>query len=181
MLTLILLRHAKSSWDDAELDDFERPLAARGLIAAPAIGAYLASHNLRPDLILCSGAARTRATLGLVQPFLGAPPAVAFEDALYLASASDLMTRIKRIPSKWPKVMMIGHNPGFHTLFKHLTATSDPTSNSALMSKFPTCALAVLTFPFQSWLDIGPGIGHLTHFTTPSRLAKLTPSASIGD
>lgn len=173
MLTLSLLRHAKSSWDHPGADDFDRPLAERGLKAAPLMGAYIANNGLRPDLILCSAAVRTRATLDLVMPaFDPAPPSLAYEDGLYLATASQLLSRLRGISSRWSKVMLIGHNPGFHDLAVSLTQnTSDPDA-VALAGKYPTATLAVLTFNTVSWSKIAPRTGKLTHFVTPASLQK---------
>lgn len=175
MLTLSLLRHAKSSWEQPGADDYDRPLAERGLKAAPVMGAYIASHGLRPDLILCSAAVRTRATLDLVMPFFDpAPPALAYEDALYLATASQLLARLRNISTRWSKVMMIGHNPGFHDFAMALTANTTSPQAIALAQKYPTATLAVLTFNTKSWSKIAPGTGELTHFITPSSLQKST-------
>ena len=91
MLTLTLLRHAKSSWNDQTLDDFARPLSGRGEADAPRIGAYMRKHAIAPDLVLCSTARRTRGTLDLVLGDLGASPQVLTEDDLYLASAARLL------------------------------------------------------------------------------------------
>ena len=178
MLTLALLRHAKSSWDDPGIDDFARPLADRGRIAAPLMGEYLVRHRLQPDLIICSAALRTRATLDLVLPFFGpVPPAIAYEESLYLASASDLLSRLRSVASRWPSVMLIGHNPGFHDLAVALAATGDPQALATLSVKFPTAALATLTFQTSNWANVRPGLGHLTHFVTPSSLQKGRASA----
>src|SRR5918992_1021254 len=119
MLTLSLLRHAKSSWADRELDDHERPLATRGIKAAGAMGAFIAREGLRPDLILCSGSVRTRATLALVLELTGK------------GSREDV---------------------------------------EAMATKFPTCALAVLTFKVRKWPDVGSGAGTLELFMPPRRL-----------
>ena len=171
MLTLSLLRHAKSSWDQTNLDDFSRPLAERGQKTAPLMGAYLIENDLRPDLILCSAAVRTRATLDLVMPsFEPAPPALVYEEGLYLASASQLLNRLHSISARWTKVMMIGHNPGLHDLALSLTRDGDPELMAALSLKFPTAALAVITFDKPSWAKVSPRTGHLTRFMTPSRL-----------
>ena len=178
MLTLALLRHAKSSWDTNALDDFARPLAERGRKAAPLMGGYLAAEGLRPDLILCSSAIRTRQTLDLVAPFLGTPrPAVAYVDGLYLASASDLIARLRVVPQRWHTVLMIGHNPGFHDLALALTASGDAEGIANLRPKFPTSALAVFTFDHILWSRLAPHTGQLTHFATPAslRLASSAP------
>jgi phosphohistidine phosphatase len=171
MLTLILLRHAKSSWDDPHIDDFQRPLAPRGIIAAPVMGAWLSAHGPRPNLILCSSAVRTRATLDLILPSLGdTPPPIAYEDALYMASASDLLARIRQIPARIPTVLMLGHNPGFHDLANALAVSGSIDDRAALAAKYPTAGLAVLTFEVPSWARVAPATGHLAHFVTPSLL-----------
>jgi phosphohistidine phosphatase len=171
MLTLSLLRHAKSSWDMTNVEDFSRPLAERGIKAAPLMGAYLIDNDLRPDLILCSAAVRTRSTLDLVMPFFDpAPPALVYEEGLYLASASQLLNRLRNVSPRWSKVMMIGHNPGFHDFAKSLARDGDPELTAALAYKFPTAALAVITFDQPSWTKITLRSGHLSHFVTPSRL-----------
>jgi phosphohistidine phosphatase len=171
MLTLSLLRHAKSSWADRALEDHERPLAKRGTKAAGAMGAFIAKQGLRPDLVLCSGAVRTRATLALVLPALGAPPPqVVFDDVLYMATPAALLGRVRQAQSDARHVMVIGHNPGLHALALELTGKGNRDDVEALATKFPTCALAVLTFKARKWPDIGPGAGTLDLFMTPRRL-----------
>jgi phosphohistidine phosphatase len=171
MLTLSLLRHAKSSWADPELDDHDRPLAKRGTKAAGAMGAFIAKAGLRPDLILCSGAVRTRATLALVMPELGRPPPqVIFDDDLYMAAPAALLGRVQQAKSDARHVMLIGHNPGLHALALELTGKSNLKNVEALATKFPTCGLAVLTFKARKWSEIRPGAGTLDLFMTPRRL-----------
>ena len=177
MLTLCLLRHAKSSWDIPGGDDFDRPLAPKGQKAAPMMGAYLAEHGLRPDLILCSAAARTRATLDLVMPFFEpAPPALAYEDTLYHATASQLLSRLRNISPRWSKVMLIGHNPGFYDLATAVTANIESPLAHTLAAKYPTAGLCVFTFETANWAKIAARTGQLTHFATPSALEKGLPT-----
>ena len=172
MLTLMLLRHAKSSWDHPGLEDFDRPLGPRGLDAATQMGAFLSTAIAAPGLILCSSSVRTRQTLDLVLPRLTAKLECVFEDALYLACASELLARLRRVPRAKPRVMMIGHNPGIHDLALTLTASGDAHLRANLAAKFPTAALAVLTFKGDAWSKVGPGMGTLTHFIKPSQLLK---------
>jgi phosphohistidine phosphatase len=171
MLTLILLRHAKSSWDHPGLDDFERPLADRGLKAAPRMGAHLQSQSIQPDLIVCSSSVRTRQTLALITPQLDNQPKTIFEDDLYLATASNLLERIQALPARAHNVMLIGHNPGFHDVAQLLITSADPADQAALTAKFPTCAVAIITFTAKRWSQVAPHSGHLITFMTPSRLA----------
>ena len=176
MLTLTLLRHAKSSWEEP-LDDFDRPLAPRGEKAAPEIGAALAERGLRPDLILCSGALRARETLALVLAPLGAPaPEVIYDDALYMAAPGTLLRRVQTIASGFPRdaprhLMLVGHNPGFEELALLLVGSGSAEDRARLAAKFPTAATAVITFNVDSWAAIAPGTGRLEHFLTPKRLA----------
>jgi phosphohistidine phosphatase len=176
MLTLTLLRHAKSSWEEP-LDDFDRPLAPRGKKAAPEIGAALAARGLRPDLILCSGALRARETLGLVIEDLGAPaPEVIYDDALYMAAPGTLLKRLHGIASAPQRdaprhVMLVGHNPGFEELALMLVGSGGAEDRARLATKFPTAGAAVITFDVNSWSAVAPGSGRLEHFLTPKRLA----------
>jgi phosphohistidine phosphatase len=171
MLTLSLLRHAKSSWDDAALEDFERPLAKRGESAAPRMGAYMAERGLAPELILCSPAVRARQTLDLVLPHLPGGPTLVYEDNFYLAAPSVLLARLRRVEAKLHHVMIVGHDPGMHELAVELSGTGEPKMLQALAAKFPTAARAVIRFKARSWSKVGPGAGRLELFTTPKMLA----------
>jgi phosphohistidine phosphatase len=171
MLTLSLLRHAKSSWDDPALDDFDRPLGERGVKAAPLMGRYLMAEDLRPDLVICSGAVRTRATLALIMPELGAPPPdISYEDDLYLASASRLLGRVHKA-DRARNILLIGHNPGLHALALALVGDGKRRDLDALATKFPTAALAVFTFDVDKWSAVKAGTGALVRFVTPRQLA----------
>lgn len=171
MLTLTLFRHAKSAWDEPDLKDFDRPLAPRGEAAAPRMGAFMAKNGIAPDLILCSPAARTRQTLSLVLPFFRDGPTIVYEDAFYLASASQLLGRIRKVEANVQHVMIVGHDPGIHGLTLDLAGTGAPADLQAVTPKFPTAGLAVLTFDVEDWGQIAPGKGHLKLFMAPKRLA----------
>ena len=171
MLTLSLLRHAKSNWDDPLADDFDRGLAARGLKAAPRMAKAMATYGIAPDLILCSTAARTRATLMLMLPHLAPPlPTLEHEEELYLAPVTRLKTRVSQLPATCRHALILGHNPGLHGLALELTGSGERADLEALATGFPTAALAVLTFEAQSWRDLKPASGHLAHFLTPRGL-----------
>lgn len=168
MLTLALLRHAKSSWEDADLEDFDRPLNERGRAAASVMGAVLKEIELRPNLILCSPARRTRETLRLVAPSLqhcGAD--VAFADELYLTGPESLLQHVRGIPAAPRTVLLVGHNPGLHGLALMLLRTGDAKSITRLDDKYPTGGLAVFTFPQTCWRDVAPATGHLESFVIP--------------
>jgi phosphohistidine phosphatase len=168
MLTLALLRHAKSSWDDHNLDDFDRPLNDRGRQAAPVMAQMLASLKFKPQLVLCSPSRRTRETLTLIEPvFAKSPPAIDFEKRLYLAGASDILARLRLVPAPASAVLVIGHNPGLHALAAHLAISGDAGQLARLEEKFPTAALAVFSFPSPAWGDVTVQSGHLEAFITP--------------
>lgn len=170
MLTLSLLRHAKSSWADPDLDDFDRPLSERGEEAAPRMGAYMAKHDMAPDLILSSPSVRTRQTLDLVLPHLPVVPEVLYEEALYLAPASVLLKRVRKLEAKVRHAMLVGHDPGMHALAVDLAATGNPADLEALAAKFPTAGLAVIVFDGRDWSKVKAGTGRLQVFMTPRRL-----------
>jgi phosphohistidine phosphatase len=170
MLTVSLLRHAKSSWAETEKADFDRPLAARGEKTAPRMGAFLAEQQVLPELILCSTARRARTTLDLVLPHLGASPEVVFEDEVYHASAPALLKRLRKVPDGTQHVMIVGHNPALQSLAVDLAATGDKHDLRALTSKLPTAAIVVLSFEVKRWRQVRRGGGHLTLFMTPKRL-----------
>jgi phosphohistidine phosphatase len=173
MLTLSLLRHAKSSWSDPELDDHERPLAKRGAKAVPAVAKFIRQEKLRPSLVLCSDAMRTRATLALLLAELGPPsPRVIYDDALYLASPEVILSELARVEDSETHVLVVGHNPGLHALALELVGEADRKMLTMLAQEFPTCALAVFSFDEASWKDVRNASGHLEHFTTPRRLSS---------
>ena len=171
MLTLSLLRHAKSSWSDPELEDHERPLAKRGAKAVPAVAKFMRHEKLRPQLVLCSDAMRTRATLALLIAELGPPtPQIVYENALYLASPETIRAAIAQIDTGETHVLVVGHNPGLHALALELVGEGDRKMLGILAREFPTGALAVFSFDIASWKDLKGASGHLEHFTTPRRL-----------
>ena len=171
MKTLLLLRHAKSSWSTSAQRDFDRPLNERGRRAAGLMGAYMQAKGLRPDIIYCSGAARTRETLSRLN-LTPAPPAM-FKDQLYLASARRLLDEIHAASDAHGSLLLVGHNPGMEELSAALV---DPArSNSAMIQKlsekYPTAALAHFEFDAGHWADIALRRGVLKRFQRPRDLA----------
>lgn len=170
MLTLSLLRHAKSSWEDPGLEDFDRPLAPRGLKAAPAMAKFMAG-KIEPDLVLCSPSRRTRDTLALVAASIGNPRTFYPAD-LYLPAPEALLEVIRATTDAVRHLMLVGHNPSLHALAVSLIRTAESNGDAkALSGKFPTAGLAVITFAAVAWQEIAPGTGHLSLFMTPKRLS----------
>lgn len=168
MKQLLLLRHAKSSWDDPGLDDFDRPLAERGVKAARSIGRELAARGWLPDLALVSPALRTRDTWRLVAAELPVQPRIAFIKALYDASAADILSQIGQSDVSSGSLLVIGHNPGLEHLARQLAGPgSDAKALARLEEKFPTAALARFAFEGDwSGLSSAP----LTHCVHPKDL-----------
>lgn len=172
MRQLLLLRHAKSSWDDPGLADRDRPLSGRGRRSAAAMRQAMRELGLTPDLVLVSTATRTLQTLDLLEPWDDAP-LVEPMDSLYLASAPQLLAAIRSVPETVRAVLIIGHNPGMHDLALSLSAPQ-PTdagdkAGEQLAAGFPTAALAEFTVN-TPWANLGPGGARLVRFLTPKAL-----------
>ncbi len=172
MLTLTLLRHAKSDWDDESLDDFDRPLAPRGKKAAPVIGQALKQLGSAVELVLCSPALRARQTLDLVLKELNpGTPDVVYVDGLYHGLPDHLLEQVIKHADTAGHVLLVGHNPGLEILAAHLARGGSRDDIAALNTKFPTAALAQFTFSCTAWTDIPDVSGQLIHFLTPRSLA----------
>jgi phosphohistidine phosphatase len=173
---LILLRHAKSSWDDPSLPDHDRPLAKRGIKAAAAIRRYMRAEKLVPDLVLVSSARRTQQTLDAVK-FWDPPLAVEVKQALYLASPATMLELLAGVPDDTGCVLLIGHNPGMQELAVQLTKASKNPDRQHLARRmsesFPTGALAEFSLS-GNWSEIGPGAGKLLRFVCPRDVPKVS-------
>ena len=170
MRTLYLLRHAKSDWGDPGLDDFDRPLAARGRRAAPAVARWMNGNGRAPDFVLCSAARRAVETWSLVAEVLEAAPEVETTGDLYHASPAGLLALARGIADRHASAMMIGHNPGFHVLASALAGEGADDLLDLLAAAYPTCALAGIEFEAASWSEIGQGAGRLACFVRPRAL-----------
>ena len=165
--TLYLLRHAKSSWDDATLPDRERPLAPRGRRDAKRIAKHLVRLGIEPELVLCSSAVRTCETLELVRSALGGS-SVMVEDELYAASSDELLERVRLVPESAASVMLIGHNPGLQHLAGILASAGAELER--LKAKFPTCALATFTLEGRAWSGLQHADAVLAAYVVPKEL-----------
>lgn len=163
MTRLILVRHAKSSWDDPALDDFDRPLNARGRADAPRIGAWLAAGGYLAGQALVSTATRALQTFARLHHGATPPPA-RFLDALYLAEPETLLRALRGAEAE--TVLMIGHNPGIGAFARRLLA--EPPKDAGF-EQYPTCATAVIDFA-EDWADLDWRGGTLADFMAPKRL-----------
>ena len=168
---LYLLRHAKSSWRDPSLEDFDRALNGRGRRAARTMGEYMRRRGMRPALVLCSAAMRATQTLELVQAALGGDLPAQIDDGLYLAEPGALLSRIQRVDDSLLSVMLIGHNPGIERLAVALSGSGDDEARQRMQAKFPTAALAVLAGDQARWRDLRQGGARLEAFIRPKDLA----------
>jgi phosphohistidine phosphatase len=168
MKRLYLLRHAKAEVGNPSQDDFDRSLAGRGRRAAESIGSVLAQRSDPPELVLCSPSRRTRETLDAILPVLKPQPQLRFERSLYLADVGTLLERIEELPDAVERAMLIGHNPGMEELAQRLTRSDPARQLASLAEKFPTAALAILTFSGH-WSDASDG-GRLEAFVRPRDL-----------
>ena len=161
MKRLILMRHAKSSWDDPLMADRDRPLNGRGRVSARVVGDWMRAKNYVPDQVLSSSAARTRETFSR----LGFVCAAQFVDKLYLAGPDVMMDALRGATGD--SVLMLGHNPGIAWFAQNLVQVPPPHSR---FFDYPTCATMVAEFDVDAWRDIGTGSGKAVDFVIPREL-----------
>ncbi len=145
MKTLLVMRHAKSSWSDASLHDHDRPLNARGKADAPRMAKYLLEIGWVPDVTLSSSAARARATALAVAEAMGFSGELRILRALYLAEPEDYVAAVRGMAPEVERVLVVGHNPGLEALIEGLAATS---------LRMPTAAVASLSLPIDDWSEL---------------------------
>jgi phosphohistidine phosphatase len=171
MHQLLLLRHAKSSWEDAALPDRDRPLNKRGRRAAAAMRQAMHELGLTPDLVLVSPARRTQETLAGLEPW-DETPLVEPAETLYLASAQQLLSVLRGVNETVRSVLLVGHNPGLHELAVMLAGShaADPDKMAKrLAAGFPTGALAELVVA-GTWQQLDARGGSLVRFLVPRDL-----------
>jgi phosphohistidine phosphatase len=170
MARLFLLRHAKSSWGDPGVADFDRPLNLRGRASAPLMGRHMADHALVPDRVLCSAARRTRETFAGILPFLSGDFEARFVKGIYDCPSDTYLPLIRRHGEGARRLMLIGHNPVIQETALSLIGRGNPDLVSAIGAKFPTAGLAVIDFDGEGWADVGPGSGRIVAFFRPREL-----------
>ena len=161
MKTLLLMRHAKSSWDDPSLRDFDRPLNKRGLRAAPLMAAHLRRKKLRPGLVVASPAERAKQTASLVVEHAGLTAELRHDERIYDADLPRLLEVVSQLDAGAEEVLLVGHNPGMEELLTHLTGAQE---------RMPTAALARLELDVEAWADVRPGCGRLAWVVRPKEL-----------
>ncbi len=161
MKTLLLLRHAKSEWDNTGLPDFERPLAARGRRDAPTMGKALKKRKPLLDMIIASPAVRARETIEAVIEAAKLDIQPQFDESIYGASSDTLLALVRRLPKNSSCALLVGHNPGFEELVGRLTGAYEP---------MPTAALACIEFHDDPWEHVQDKAGKLAWLLTPKQL-----------
>lgn len=145
MKTLLILRHAKSSWDDPDCDDHDRPLNPRGLRTAPLVGQLIRDENIVPELIVSSTAKRARETAHIVGENCGYQSAVELNPNLYPTSAPSCLNVLADIDDRYDSVLLVGHNPGLEHLAEHF---------SGHYERLPTAALVQFSLDVENWSDL---------------------------
>ncbi|HEX8070724.1 MAG TPA: histidine phosphatase family protein [Pyrinomonadaceae bacterium] len=162
MKTLLLMRHAKSSWADPALADFARPLNDRGRQAAPRMGRFLLQRALKPELVVCSPAERARQTAALVTEAAQVTAPTRYDGRIYEASAERLLEVVRELTEPHASALLVGHNPGLEQLIATLTNVHE---------RMPTAALACVAFDLTAWRAVAPRAGRLAWLARPKELA----------
>lgn len=171
MKTLILLRHAKSSWSEPGLSDHDRPLNKRGRAAAPEMARWLAAQELIPQRTLCSTARRTQETVARMRKAVPALPEPEHVPALYLAEPATMLRLIRTLPNKVGSVMLVAHEPGLSSLAALLDNGSPAPGCARAFAHFPTAAVAVFRVD-DGWAAFTPGGARFTAFAAPRDVAS---------
>ena len=183
MKQLVLVRHAKSSWNNTDLADFDRPLSSRGKRDAPEMAERLKLWGLKPDLILSSPAKRARKTAKIVAEVLDYPnQAIGWDSRLYLQGVRSLLAVLAETDSSRDVVLLVGHNPDLTELAERLTGdaldgrqrTEDggqsfPSSVFRLPSEIPTAGVVSIRLNGESWLDLAETGGVTERFDYPKK------------
>jgi phosphohistidine phosphatase len=160
MKVLMILRHAKSSWDDPDLSDFERPLNKRGIAVAPSPGEEMKKLGIMPNIILSSPAKRAKQTADIVKEACGFSGNITYIDQIYEASAITLMRVLAETTDTADIALIIGHNPGLENLIRVLTGQ---------LQAMPTAALAKINLDIENWKGLAPNSGKLDFLLRPNK------------
>ena len=162
MKTLLILRHAKSSWKREDLSDHDRPLKKRGTADAVRIGELIREQDLTPDLIISSTAKRARTTARLVAEACHYDDEIRYTRDFYGADPADYIQVLRQLDNSHRRVMVIGHNPGLELLLETLTGAYE---------SLPSAALAQVSLPIESWHDLSEDApGELVNLWVPRML-----------
>lgn len=162
MKRLTLLRHAKSSWSNPDLSDYDRPLNKRGRRDASEMGRRLAERGVKPDLVLASPACRSRVTVEVVATLLPIDGSdLLFDERIYLASSGDLIERLGSISENYEHVLLVGHNPGITDLANSLAGTR--------LDNVPTCGVISVELKGATWRELAQNEAILLFYDYPKK------------
>ena len=161
MRTLYLLRHAKSSWKETNLADFDRPLNGRGRKASETVGSFLKDKEINLDLVVSSPAVRARQTIELVLRAAKMKPELRLDERIYEATTERLLEVVSQLENEHKAVLLVGHNPGMQELLSLLTGQSED---------YPTAALTKVAFKNLKWAEVGSKKGSLEWIVKPKEL-----------
>lgn len=162
MKEIFILRHAKSSWSNLNLSDFDRPLAKRGINDAKKLSFFLENNSFKVDQVICSKAKRAKETFDLVASgFKFSIEKAIYLDDLYFGGIKDVFNKIKDLDDSLESVLVVGHNPTLHLMVENLTDT--------YIKKFSTCNLAVLSYK-DSWNNLTSGKCKLKSLYKPKEI-----------
>ncbi|HQU82993.1 MAG TPA: phosphohistidine phosphatase SixA [Pyrinomonadaceae bacterium] len=167
MKKLYILRHAKSSWDNPILADFDRPLNERGTKTADFMGNFLLKQDFQPDLILTSPATRAQETANIVKKTAKFQAEIKLEENIYEASVQTLVKIVSELKENVQTVLLVGHNPGLEGLIKFLTGE---------IQSMPTAGLAIIDLKIEKWKEIAAECGTLQDLVRPKMEIKKSDS-----
>ena len=170
MKNLLLLRHAKSSWDAVDLADHDRPLGPRGERAALVVGRYILQRGLVPDLVICSTARRARETRSLASSQWPLQPETTYAHDVYLNGRRAILELLSKTDDSVGSVMVVGHSPDLQDLTLALASGGDVPLRRKAKDQFPTGTLAMLRLPIDTWKGVLNTSGTLVELTTPKNL-----------
>jgi phosphohistidine phosphatase len=171
MKTLFVLRHAKSSWENNDLADFDRPLNQRGEAAAPFVGEVMKDNGFAPEIIIASPAVRARETARLVKESAGLSAEIKHNERIYEASPQTLRNIAASIDDRFNSAMMVGHNPGMEGFVRLLTGRLEP---------MPTASLAVIDLDILGWEQLTDRAGRLRRIVRPKDEMKTIENKKAG-
>jgi phosphohistidine phosphatase len=168
MKTLLVLRHAKSDWDDLTIDDHERPLNERGVKSAARMGRLMRDLDMQPQHCICSTATRSRDTYTLALETLGQDLPVEYLKSLYtFGEGDDLEAAIAAHDGNAERLLVIAHNPAIQGFVLHTCDGGDVFGLGQIRMKYPTAGLSRIEYEMDSWADLPSTKGKLTGFWRP--------------
>lgn len=178
MKHLFLLRHAKSDWGEPGLDDFDRPLAPRGIRATKRLARHITEQRHHFDLVLCSAAQRAKETwdriadeiTGEITGEISRDTPVIYARELYLAGEDSFVKRLRGLGDEIESVLLVAHNPDIAAFAAGLCADGDAAALRSLHTKYPTGGLAAIRLDCARWSDLRDGGGYLESFVVPRAL-----------